>query len=137
MAPEHCTRCGRLPPVTGLGQAGGASPPMQRGLESVWASIHGEVVCPDCQTPEERREACQRSVVAWEQETARRRSEGIPPDPYEAAVFAHVPASPSYVSAAAEDPAPAADTESLLGSASDARRLSVAFTGAFLTGYPL
>jgi hypothetical protein len=111
MGTRPCSRCGR-PPST----AARAAP------EAPWAPIEGADVCPDCQTPDERREIATRILAAIESEIERRRREEIPPDDVEGALIAHALSLREQLDAAGTPGRP---------------RLRVAITAAFLTGHPL
>src|SRR5690349_10303264 len=113
MTPRRCSRCGRPRDEEG------GSP------EAPWASIHGEDVCPDCQSPEEQRDVRLRIVAAIEAEIERRRRENVPPDEIESALVAHALSLREQLQARDVAQTPARP------------RLRVAMTSAFLTGHPL
>jgi len=157
MSLARCPRCGRQRPASDRGSecaATGTDIPLYGPAEAPWASIDGEDVCPECQSAEERRDVAKRGVAAIEREIERRRSTGLPSDPYEAALIAYAMASRS-----AAEPAHGkghvarhGDAEARLDEGhvppdphwapkptdgTDELRRCVAVTGAFLTGHPL
>jgi hypothetical protein len=102
-------------------------------------SIDGGYICPDCQSPDERRHAANGIVAAIEREIERRRREGIAPDTYETALVAYAMAVRAGAEVAVAGAQPATDTERApaVDERSDGLHLRVAITGAFLTGHPL
>jgi hypothetical protein len=88
MSSGRCARCGRDRPV-GLYDEGATgenswSPPF--ASEEAWGSFGGHDVCPQCQRPEERREAAQRIDEMIVREIERRQRAGVSPNEFEAAL---------------------------------------------------
>lgn len=172
MAFGACSRCARLRPGDDrfVDPAEGHSPAATGPLGSLrwtWASIDGEDVCPECQTPLERRQAGWHIVALLEAEIERRGRDGVAPGEVEAALISHVLALRAELEATASagGDAPgsvpaASSTGSAFGSDSlrtgpadaeppdtsggdpvreppGATKLRVAMTGAFLTGCAL
>lgn len=103
MSSAQCARCGRERAERdrgGEGATAGTDLPFFGPAAAPWASIGGDDVCPECQSAEERRYAAQRVVAAIECEIERRRSAGLPSDPYEAALIAYAMASRGAAEAA-------------------------------------
>jgi hypothetical protein len=142
MSIDRCARCGRNRPV-GLydedGAAGDNRSTMFGVSEAAWASFGGQDVCPQCQSPEERREAAQRLKAIIAREVERRQQAGVPPDPYETAIVNYALAIPDRPTADSAETGAAAKSATAGEPAdrSEELHLRVSFTGAFLTGYPL
>jgi hypothetical protein len=117
MASRRCSRCGRVDD-----EEKGPLPP-EGGLPRIWASFDGEDVCPDCQTPAERREAATRLLAAVEAEIERRQQAGVEPDAVESAITGYALA---LRQALETEPAPPEEPVR--------QTFAVAFTGAFVTG---
>jgi hypothetical protein len=158
MMPDSCARCGRTRPSEHL-TAGDA--PV---ITDSWAVLDGLVVCPDCQTADERREVEDRIIAAILNEIDRRQRGDVPPDEYEMALGAYAmalralrpdPASgndepegtraPRSVSDEVDDDTvevghadtPTTQADACLPDNFDGSVMRVAITGAFLTGHPL
>ncbi len=142
MAPKRCARCGRrLPEENSSPAATPADPATPAGLHRPWASIEGADVCPDCQTPLERREVGMRVVAAIEAEIERRRRNGVPPDSVEGALLAYAMSVREEMGAASDAagvmPIQPGNRSENVSEPLPSRQLKVAMTAAFLTGHPL
>jgi hypothetical protein len=158
MMADSCARCGR---TRSSEQLPAADAPI---AADSWAVLNDRVVCPDCQTVDERRQNADRIVAAILNEIDRRQRGDIPPDQYEMALGAYAMALRSLRQSpeSGDDglqapPAPRSGSDQvnhdvmpgLTASPSKAEKggrspgkdggsvLRVAITGAFLTGHPL
>ncbi len=110
-------------------------------LHRSWASIEGADVCPDCQTPNERRELGLR-IIAWiEAEIERRRRGGRAPDEIESGLIAYAMSVREGLEARSSrsevtDTRPTDRPDTTL-EAPPRMQLQVAMTAAFFTGKQL
>jgi hypothetical protein len=86
MSVARCSRCLRQQPEEE--EAAGRRAP--GSIYAAWASLHGEIVCPQCQDPAERRESLQRIVSRYVAEMERRERAGVPTDSIEAALGPYI-----------------------------------------------
>jgi hypothetical protein len=157
MTADSCSGCGRPRPSAHLSDV--AAPI----ITDSWAVLDDRVVCPNCQTADERREVADRIVSAILTEIDRRQRGGVPPDEYEMVLGAYAmtlrdrlaPEPGEHgpeVSSASRSVPEEVDGDVVVDDAVGAPNqnlkdhspgdhegsvLRVAITGAFLTGHPI
>jgi hypothetical protein len=155
MTEMRCSRCSRLRDadeandvarfIAVLAADGPPDPSVFAG-QAPWASIAGAVVCPQCQTADERNDSARRIVAAVEAEITRAGTGGTGPTPAEAGMIAYVMHLRERLAQIAPESAPPVRKTAQVGPATGPAdvgtkpapvRFRVAITGAFLTGQPL
>ena len=106
-------------------------------LGRAWTKIDAEDLCPDCQTPAERQVMAHQIVLAIEQHVARNADLNEPPLPSESGLVTYAMEVREALDFAALQATQTADTDSPTNKVAGPKRVDVAITGAFLTGYPL
>lgn len=130
-----CARCGR---TEGFDEFDGPPWPTLEAsaVQFGWGRFATDVVCPGCQSDDEKRELKKRLVFLVEQAVRSHLRDDTDPSPMEAAIIGLAMAlreepNSEVVPVDAEESAPKEQT------GVEQRRLTVAITGAFLTGCPL